>query len=99
MYWLKLDLTDGIGCLSRCGCRLSLCRHEFLLCQGKCVKEGLHRGLAETPAALMRPMLVVLGDPGIEIGLQFVDCAVDLLAERHPIELVQDRAMETLADT
>src|SRR5689334_19049834 len=65
-----LDLTDGIGCLSRCGCRLWSCRHEFLLGQGKHVKEGLHRGLAKTPASLMRLALVVFGDPGIEIGLQ-----------------------------
>src|SRR5215212_1137019 len=98
LYQLILDLTDGIGCLSRCGCRLWSCRHEFLLGQGECVKKGLHRGLAETPAALMRPALVVLGDPSIEIGLQLVDRAVDLLAERHPIELVEHGAMETLAD-
>ena len=43
-------------------------------------------------------MLVVFGDPRIKIGLQLVDCAVDLFAERNPIELVQDGAMEALAN-
>src|SRR6516225_6455560 len=33
----------------------------------------------------MGPMLVVLGDPRIKVGLQFVDGAVDLFAERHPV--------------
>jgi hypothetical protein len=28
----------------------------------------------------MRPMLVEFGEPGVEIGLQLVDAAVDLLA-------------------
>src|SRR4051794_33041776 len=92
------DLTDDVGCLVANSCRSSLCRHQFLLRHGERVKEGLHRGLAETPAALMRQAFIVLGDPDIEIGLQFVDRAIDLLAERHPAELVQERAMEALAD-
>ena len=46
----------------------------------------------------MRPRLIVLGDPGIEIGVQLVDRAIDLLAERHPIELVENGAMKALAD-
>jgi hypothetical protein len=46
----------------------------------------------------MRPFLIVLGDPAIEIGLQLVDRAVDLLAERYPVELDQDLAWEALAD-
>ena len=29
--------------------------HDLLVCQGECVKKGLHRGLAEEPAALIRP--------------------------------------------
>lgn len=41
---------------------------------------------------------MVLGDPGIKIGLQFVGRPVDLLAECHPVELVEHGAMETLAD-
>src|SRR5205814_2853338 len=61
--------------------------HQFLLCERERVKKGLHRGLAEAPAALMRPLLVVVDEPGIEIGLQFLDRAIDLFTERHPIEL------------
>ena len=56
-------------------------------------------GLAEAPAALMGPVLVVLGDPRIKVGLQLVDRAVDLFAERHAVELIQDGAMEALADS
>jgi hypothetical protein len=37
------------------------------------IKEGLHRGFAETPAPLMRARLVVMRDPFVEIGLQRVD--------------------------
>src|SRR5439155_19463722 len=61
--------------------------HQFLLCERERVKKGLHRGLAEAPAAVMRPLLVVVDEPGIEIGLQFLDRAIDLFTERHPIEL------------
>ena len=47
----------------------------------------------------MGPMLIILEEPSIKVGLQLVDGAVDLLAERHPIELIQDGAMEALADS
>ena len=73
-------------------------RQQFLLRKGQRVKEGLHRGLAEAPAALMRARFVVRRQPGIEVGLQLVDRPIDLLAERHPIELVEHGAMEALAD-
>jgi hypothetical protein len=53
--------------------------HNFLLRQGQRVKEGLHRGFAEAPAALMRSPLVVLDEPSIEIDLQLVDRPVDIL--------------------
>src|SRR5438105_14048385 len=46
----------------------------------------------------MRPSLIVFGDPGIEVGLQLVDRAIDLLAEGDAVELVQHGAMEALAD-
>jgi hypothetical protein len=36
----------------------------------------------------MGPLLVVFGDPSIKVGLQLVDRAVDLFAERHPVELI-----------
>ena len=55
-------------------------------------------GLAEAPAALMGALLVVFGDPDIKVGLQLVDGAIDLLAERDPVKLVQDSAMKALAN-
>ena len=58
----------------------------------------MHRRFAEAPAALMRPLLVVFDDPGIEVGLQLVDRPVDLLAEHHPVELVEDGAVKALTD-
>lgn len=51
---------------------------HFLLGQRGRVKEGLHRRLAEAPAALMRALLIVSSDPFIQIGLQLLDRAVDL---------------------
>src|SRR5499433_3640114 len=65
----------------------------------QCVKKSLHRGLGEAPAALMRPPMVVLDQPGIEISLQLLDAVVDLLAERDAIELIQYSAMEALTDS
>src|SRR5262249_20027470 len=47
----------------------------------------------------MRPPLVVVDEPGVEIGLQLFDGAINLFAERHPVELVEQRAVETLADS
>ena len=47
----------------------------------------------------MRTSLIVFGDPVIEVGLQFVNRPVDFLAERDPIELVQDGAMEAFTDS
>src|SRR5262249_48688631 len=85
--------------LRQCICRQRSIRHEFLLRQWQCVKKSLHRGLAEAPAALVRPQMVVLDQPGIEISLQLVDAAVDLLAERDTIELIQYSAMEALTDS
>ena len=46
----------------------------------------------------MRPVLVVAPDPLIQVGLQLGDRAVDALAERDPIELVQHRLVEALND-
>ena len=47
----------------------------------------------------MRPALIVIDQPGIEIGLQLVNRVIDLFAERDPVKLIQDRAMEALADS
>jgi len=46
----------------------------------------------------MRSLAIVLGEPGIKISLQLRDRAVDLLAERHAVELVEQRFVEALAD-
>jgi len=46
----------------------------------------------------VRPFLVIALDPIIEIALQVADRAIDLLAERHAIELVEDGLMEPLGD-
>ena len=47
----------------------------------------------------MRAVMIVVVKPRIEIGLQFFECRVDLLAEGHLVKLLQDRLVETLADT
>ena len=46
----------------------------------------------------MRSPMIVLDQPGVEIGLQLLDRAIDLLAERYTVELVEHGAMEALAD-
>lgn len=48
---------------------LSSSGHEFLFCQRERVKKSLHRGLAETPAALVRSSLIVIvpGFPRSEV--------------------------------
>ena len=61
------------------------------------VKEGLHRGLAEAPAALMRPILIVAPDPGVEVRLQLGDRAVDALAEGDAVELVRLQQTESMS--
>jgi hypothetical protein len=42
--------------------------------------------------------LFIVDEPDVEIGLQLVDRQIDLLAERNSIELVQDSAVEALAN-
>src|SRR5262249_51834611 len=49
-------------------------------------------------ATVIRPPIIVVDQPGVEIGLQLVDRVIDLLAERNPVKLVQDGAMKALAD-
>ena|SRR6516225_10917740 len=58
----------------------------------------LHRGLSEAPFALMWSGLVELAHPGVEVGLQFVDRLIELLAERDAIELVEHGLVEALDD-
>ena len=47
----------------------------------------------------MRARVSVSGDPGIEIGLQLRERAIDFLAERHAVELVEHGFVEALTDT
>jgi len=47
----------------------------------------------------MGPVLIVFGDPHIKVGLQLADRAVNLFAERHLVKLIQDGAVEALADS
>lgn len=49
--------------------------------------------------ALVRAAHVALDNPGVEIDLQLVDAAVDLLAEDNPMELVEHGLVEALDDT
>src|SRR5215471_13601208 len=46
----------------------------------------------------MRSRFIVLPQPGVKIGLQLLERAVHLLAERHSIELVERRLVEAFAD-
>lgn len=46
----------------------------------------------------MRATLVVLLQPGIQIGLQVLNCAIDLFPERDPVKLIQHSPVEALAD-
>src|SRR5262249_55185061 len=42
---------------------------------------------------------IVLAQPGVKIGLQLLERAVHLLAERYSIELVERRLVEAFADS
>ena len=58
----------------------------------------MHRRFAKAPASLMWPLLIVLADPQIEIGLQLVDRTIHLFTERDTVELVEHRSVEAFAD-
>src|SRR6266568_5697823 len=71
---------------------------HFLLGRRQCVKESLHRRLAEAPASLMWPRLIVFANPQIKIGLELVDRTIHLFAEGDAVELVEHGLVEALAD-
>ena len=57
-----------------CGCSTSGGAEHFLPGERSRVNEGLHRGLAVAPATLVRALLVVAGNPEIEItGLSTIE--------------------------
>jgi hypothetical protein len=70
----------------------------FFLYNGAGVKESLHRPLAKTIAALVRPRLIILRHPDIEILLQFADRRIDLLAEGDAVELIEHGLVKPLDD-
>src|SRR6266571_3381060 len=79
-------------------CPMPLGCDHFLLGRRQCVKEGLHRRLAEAPASLMWPRLIVFAKPQIKIDLQLVDRTIHLFAEGDAVELVEHGLVEALAD-
>src|SRR6266496_3504324 len=79
-------------------CPMSLGCDHFLLGRRQCVKEGLHRRLAEALASLMWPRLIVFAKPQIKIGLELVDRTIHIFAEGDAIELVEHGLVEGLAD-
>lgn len=46
----------------------------------------------------MGALRVIVLDPSVEISLQVLQCAIDLLAKHHAIELVQHRLVEPFAN-
>lgn len=46
----------------------------------------------------MRPLLIVLLEPRLQVGLAFLERPIDLLAEHDAVKLVQHRFMEPLTD-
>src|ERR1700758_4225218 len=71
---------------------------SFSFARGSASRKVCIGGLAETPGALMRPVLIVFEEPSIEIGLQLVDRPIDPFSERDPIEFIEHGAMKALAD-
>ncbi len=54
--------------------------------------EGLHRRLTVAVSSRMWPLFVVFDQPDIEVDLQFLHRAVELLSESDVVELVLDGA-------
>lgn len=57
----------------------------------------LDRCLAVAVASRMQSFPIVKLQPRIDIVLRLIDALIDLFAERHLIELLQNRAVETYA--
>jgi hypothetical protein len=63
------------------------------------VLQGLHRRSPFTDFALVGAFIVVVIDPKVQIILQLINVLIDLLAERHLIEFLQNGFVEPLTDT
>ena len=61
--------------------------------------EGMERCTPAAHLALMRPLTIVVTDPGIQIPLNLVDGSVYFAPECDLVELLQNSFVEALADT
>jgi hypothetical protein len=71
---------------------------HFVLRYWLCVKESLHRRLAEAPPPLMRTLLIVFSNPFIESRPGTPRVCGRFSAGRLPVELVERRLVEALDD-
>ena len=78
-------------------CLYGLIQHLFFG-QRQAVQERLHRGLAKAVLAAVRACLIVLLQPSIQVGLEFVKGVVDFLAKGDLVELLQYGLVEAFAD-
>src|SRR5262249_6476840 len=51
------------------------------------------------PAALMWAPFIIIKEPGVQVVLERLDGTVDLFAECHTVELIEDGTMEALTDS
>lgn len=63
---------------------------QLLLTDFLPVSEGVHRRTPTAHLPLMGSLMIVVLDPNVKIGLQFIDALVDPFPEGHLIELLQD---------
>src|SRR5687767_3443495 len=63
------------------------------------IQKGLYRCLSEAVLSGMRPLLIVLLQPVIDVGLQILDRTIQPLTKGHAIELILHRAMKSFTDT
>lgn len=70
----------------------------LLLREHHTLDKRLHWCLAVAPAALMRALRVVRLEKGVEVRLHRVQRAIQLLAKRHSIKLVEQRLVEALTN-
>ena len=63
-----------------------------------CLSEGLYRCPAIAASSRSRPAFIVSGQPIVEIGLQFLDRAIELLAESDIVELVLESSAGMFSD-
>jgi hypothetical protein len=72
--------------------------HELILSDLLLILQYLHRCSSAAHYALMGSFIIVVFQPVVQILLQLIKVAIELLAECDLVELVQDRLMEAFAD-